>query len=269
MAATAKTIINNVAVEVGLASVNDPYGSVDQNFILLRTLLTSAGRELLRRRNWSQFTREGTITGTGTTVAFSPPSDFIRLVNDTGWNRTSQIPLSQPIQPDEWQAIKASGTVSTEDLFRYTGGKFQFITAPPLNTSIRYEYLSAWWVDLIDGLAFGTMTAPIASGNFVLLDEQTITRMLKLKFLLAKGLDPTAASIEYEIAYDQYAAADPMPTLFMPGSPLRPGQFQEGAAAIGSPGGIAVAGSIWTAPDGTQYELSVDNDGNLITTEVP
>jgi hypothetical protein len=218
MAATAKTIINNVAVECGLAAVNDPYGSGDQNFILLKTLLDTASQELLRMRDWSQFTREATVAGTGTDVAFSVPADFIRYIVSTGWNRTQLQPFSPPLNAQEWQQLKAEQAVSIPYTYwRFTGGRIEFLTAPALADDIRYEYLSSYWAATADGVGYGSKTTCSASTDYCLLDEPAITRFLKVKFLTAKGLEVGPAAIEFQMAYRQAAGGEPARVLSLPG----------------------------------------------------
>ncbi len=46
---TANEILNQVAAEIGLMPVADPYGSQDEAFIQMRYLLNTAGKELIRQ----------------------------------------------------------------------------------------------------------------------------------------------------------------------------------------------------------------------------
>lgn len=55
---TAGAIISDAAAELGLGTVSDAYGSTDANVIQLRSLLKSAGRDILRDRDWSSLLKE-------------------------------------------------------------------------------------------------------------------------------------------------------------------------------------------------------------------
>jgi hypothetical protein len=58
---TVANIVSDAAVELGLGSVSDVYGSTDSSIIQLRTLLKSAGRDLVLERDWTHLQAEALI----------------------------------------------------------------------------------------------------------------------------------------------------------------------------------------------------------------
>jgi len=146
---TAGEIVNDAATEIGLADKADPFNSTDANIIQMCRLLKSTGRELVQARNWTYLRREYTFTTVTGRANYTIPTDFLRMYDQSGWNRTNRLPLGGPLSPQEWQYLKARlvGVVFTV-LFRPMN---RLITLyPDTNTPggyvIAYEYGSTSWV---------------------------------------------------------------------------------------------------------------------------
>ena len=87
-------IINRVAVEIGLNKTTDPVASTDESFVQLRGLLDSAGQELVRLHQWQIMSGEFSFTTQdGDTGIYDLPDDFAYMVDQTGWDRSSNVPL--------------------------------------------------------------------------------------------------------------------------------------------------------------------------------
>ena len=146
---TAGDIVNDAAVEIGLADSADPFNSTDANVVQLCRLLKSAGRELVQARNWTYLRREFTFTTVTGQSVYPMPNDYLRMYDQSGWNRTNRLPLTGPLSPQEWQYLKARlvGVVFTV-LFRPMNR--QMVIYPDTNTPggyyIAYEYGSTSWV---------------------------------------------------------------------------------------------------------------------------
>jgi hypothetical protein len=213
---TAGQILNMAAIELGLAESADPYASTDASVVQLRTLLKSAGMEISQHRDWKVLEKEATITGDGTTTAFSLPADFLRMKDGTGWSRTATLPLSL-VGSQAWQALRArsvSGTVTVH--YRIQQGQMVFFEAPALAATLAYEYLSRYWV-ASDGSASSDAFFPSATGDKVLLEPLMVTRLVKAKWLQAKGFDSTGAFAEYQQALSDAGNLEPAATLSLNG----------------------------------------------------
>ena len=146
---TAANIINDAAVEIGLSAVTDPFTSQDANFAQLVKLLKSCGRELVQARNWTYLRKEYSFTTTTNKSIYPLPADFLRMYDQSGWNRTNRLPLGGPLSAQEWQYLKARlvGVVFTV-LFRPVNRTIQLYpdTSTPGGYVIAFEYGTSYWV---------------------------------------------------------------------------------------------------------------------------
>ena len=103
------TLINNVAVEVGLNASAAPLSSTDPNFVQMVVLANKLGKQLMRRCEWQLLNRTYTFqtvnTGPPTpdVTFYALPNDFNRMINQTAWNRTSRLPMAGPLTAQGWE----------------------------------------------------------------------------------------------------------------------------------------------------------------------
>jgi hypothetical protein len=208
---TAGEIINQVAAEVGLVPVSDPYIVSDPAFAQLQYLLNSCGQELVIASPWQKLTRKHTIiTGVSDPGDYPLPSDFSRMIDQTGWSPTNRLPLGGPLTPQDWAYITnanlAQQTIYVS--FRQDQGLIRVLPQPaPPNIEINFEYISRWWV------ANPSTTTPAkescsSSLDVVLYEPILIKKFLKLRFLQAKGFDTQAASQEFLSMFEGWTGAD-------------------------------------------------------------
>lgn len=210
---TAGNIIRDAGVELGLLSggyIDNPFDSTNENILLLVRLLKSVGQELVLEREWSWLYKEHIFSTADDVTTYALPADFRRMVNQTGWNRTTQFPLAGPLSPQEWQYTKGYGTnFSISILFRPWQQLFQINPSgdvPPGET-IAYEYISSYWVQPT-GEAEATLDAPADQEDTLLFPRLLLVRGLKLSFLRARGFDTTSAEADYQRTLDAESSAD-------------------------------------------------------------
>jgi hypothetical protein len=215
---SAQTLINNVAVEVGLNSSAAPLSSTDPNFVQLQVLANKLGKQLLRRNEWQLLNRTFTFTTVNTgpptpQVSFYPlPVDFNRIINQTAWNRTSRLPMAGPLTAQGWEWLV--GLVSNQYTiylgFRQWQGTFAVYPSPnPASQTIAFEYQSNAWVQPAGTNTTDQRQQTLQSpGDLVLFDEMMFQCGLKAAFLAAKGFDSTAAAQEFERAVDFAVGTD-------------------------------------------------------------
>lgn len=146
---TAGDVINEAAVEVGLSAVPDPYASLDPNFIQIRQLLKSLGREIVHTRQWNVLRRQWSFTTVAGQGVYPLPADYHNMIDQTWWNRTNRLPVGGPLSAQEWQYLKARMVgVVFNVLFRPMQGSLTLYpdTSTPAGFEIYYEYQSEWWV---------------------------------------------------------------------------------------------------------------------------
>lgn len=206
---TANQIIQDAAYELGLitADVADVFASTDQNIIQLRQMLTRIGRDLVKAKQWSHLQKEGTITTSDSDADYDLPNDFDRLIANTYWNRTDDVP-GVPVDGQVWQYFKAQSlTAAVTALFRIQDNEVQIIPTPSATESIAFEYISSYWVKE-SGQSAGNTTRADASTDTILFDPTLVMHALKLAFKRAKGLDSTAEQADYLSRLSAVAGGD-------------------------------------------------------------
>lgn len=217
---TAKEIINTAAVEVGLTAVEDPVGSSDPAFKQLTQLLTSCGRELVTKCEWQQLVREHAFTTT-TDTEYDLPEDFAYMIDQSGWELDSSNPLGGPLNSQLWTRVIGGGfSVTSVSLsFRIAQGQIWVFPQPPTaGLDVTFEYISLCWIwqGGDDTVRADNITM---NSDVVLFPNILISKMLKYRFLAAKGFDVREARQEYTEALDSWTSRDkPAPVLSLTGS---------------------------------------------------
>jgi hypothetical protein len=212
LTATANDILNRVAAEVGLATATDPWASGQQEFNQMAVLLNIAGEELSQLFQWEFLMKEHQIfTVPKDSGDYPLPDDFLYMINQTGWERSENVPLSGPLSPQEWQYLLGRDLVSETIYasFRIQQGEFTiFPQPPPTGLDIHFEYISRNWV-INSGYELGATQDRVKQGaDTPLFDRTLISRALKVKFLEAKGLDSTKAQADLNQTFDLLTSHD-------------------------------------------------------------
>jgi len=202
---TATDIINSVAAEIGVSPVADPYSSENQVFQQMKFLINSAGRELVRYYAWEKLTFEHQITTLETDTGDYPlPEDFSYMIDQTGWERSENVPLWGPLSAQDWQYLFGRDLVSHTIYasFRIEQGIFRiFPQPPPDGLDIHFEYISRNWVQAGD--AEDEFRSKTEKGSDIILYEPILmVKWLKAKYLEAKGFDSTSARNDFALEFD-------------------------------------------------------------------
>lgn len=203
--------MNRVAAEVGLDPVADPWSSSLQHFVQMRYLLQTAGEELTLAHPWEwQTANHSILTQALDTGTYPLPDDFLHMLDQTGWERSSNVPLFGPLSAQDWTYLLGRDLVSHTIYasFRIKEGEFAiFPSPPPAGLDINFEYQSKNWVS--DGLQTPTYSEKVSSGgDVVLFDRTLITRMVKLKWLESKGFDTTKPQEDFDIVFNFITGKD-------------------------------------------------------------
>lgn len=206
-AATANTLLNRVAAEVGLDTSVDPWADQAQHFDQMRYLLQTAGEELTLAHLWEwQVATHAILTGALDTGNYPLPDDFLQMIDQTGWERSENVPLFGPLSAQDWTYLLGRDLVSSTIYasFRLKGGEFSiFPQPPPQGLDVNFEYQSRNWVD------DGTLKDIIEAGSDVVLFDKTLaSRYLKVKWLEAKGFDTTKAQDDFNAVFGAITSKD-------------------------------------------------------------
>ena len=208
-------ILNQVAVEVGLTPVVDTFSSEDPAFQQLKFLLTTCVQELMEMYPWQILTRQFvlmTASAPGETGKYDLPADFAYMIDQTGWEQSQNVPLLGPLSPQEYTYLVgrdlAGSTIYAS--FRFNENQFWiFPTNPaPQDLEITFEYISR---NLIQKSGItpteytDTAEDPADIPVFV---PHLIKRLLKAKYLEAKGFDSQTALDSFWQAFYSWTGKD-------------------------------------------------------------
>lgn len=197
---TANDLINRAAVEVGLNADTDPVGSPDETYVQMQALLDSAGQELVNLFDWPILIREWAIdTSADPTGKYALPSDFDHMVNQTVWDTVNTVPVAGPLSPQQWTYLEGRNLVSQTIYasLREFENLLQLYPQPAPPTVITLEYISRNWV--AEQVANNPTSDSVGTGSdLVLYDPLLIVKMLKMKYLQAKGLPSQDAAMEFD-----------------------------------------------------------------------
>jgi hypothetical protein len=254
-------IISAVGLELSLGNVTTPLASTDPNWMQLVRLSVEVGQSFMRQYDWSMMqTRYNFSTGTPGAASnpadfyyLALPDDFLRLLPQTAWNYSSQLPFAGPISPQvkTWLSGRVGNSVTLFLGFAAQGGDFAiWPNPPPANQTLFFEYLSRNWMQnstnypaalgpsttgrYVPGfqLAGGGQTAfPYFSNtsDLVLFDPVLFSRALKLRFLSEKGFDTTAAQADFDATWDAVVGPEASAAkLNMNGSAGNPFRYLDG-----------------------------------------
>jgi hypothetical protein len=207
---TAANVINDALLELGLASapLADPFTSTDPNVIAMCAHLKALGRELARRRHWEQLQRVHTFDTEDGLTSYALPADYLAMVPQTHWNRSTKQPLGGPVGPREWQVLQSSAGASTITYTFRVQQNYLYLHPTPTGVSaIAYEYRTSYWVSE-SAASEPTSDTPDEGADVVYFDGHLLSRGLKWKWRTAKRMEATAELNEYLEALAQAEGLD-------------------------------------------------------------
>lgn len=152
-----------------------------------------------------------TWTNTGFANSYPLPAGFSNMLDQTGWNRTTRLPLGNPLNAQQWQYLKGrqQGVVFNV-LFRPDDDTIRLYpdTDPAGLQTIAFEYISRFWVSTVGSQEVTNADAPTKQSDIIFFDPLLATRRLKLDWLQAKGFAAQAAMDDYETVLEQVMNAD-------------------------------------------------------------
>ncbi len=208
---TINDIVNQVAVETGIPKQADVFGGTDPATAQLIALANSCGYELLQDEAWEGLVREHLFTTQqGDDGKYELPADYAYIINQTAWDRTNNVVLGGPLSAQEWQYLEGRDLVSSTiyATFREVENQFWLFPQPPVvGIDIAYEYISRNWVQ-VSGVAGDFADVLVNSADVVLFEPHLFERLLKLRFLEARGFDTSMAAGQYAKSLSSWQGKD-------------------------------------------------------------
>lgn len=206
---TILSVIQTFCQRTGLPKPSFVASSADAQIIQLLALANEVCEDLCDRFAWQELVKETTFVttvgedqGAITTIA---PGGFLRILQETIYNRTLRLPLYGPLPPDKWQAIKALPTSGPFYRYRIRGGKLLFNPSAAAGQTCAFEYVSSWIVNSAGGQG---QPAFLADTDTFVLDERLLQAGLRWKWKAEKGLDYAEEFRRYEVMVNNMAGVD-------------------------------------------------------------
>jgi hypothetical protein len=223
-------LVRQMAFEVGIAAPIQVTTSQDPQIQQIYAILSRFGRDLSRDYVWNELDKEYLLSTVNGQANYNLPTDWLRQIENTEWDRTNRWPLNGPKSPQEWQNFKSGIVYAGPRLrFRIAGGQIQLNPTPTSVATLSMEYVSSYWVRDSVGTPKATFTADTDTTVF---DESLMVEGLKLRWNKAKGF-----------AYDDKAYND----LLMKCQ----GQNKSAPTLLLSQGGGSILLSTANIPDGS------------------
>lgn len=130
-------------------------------------------------------------------VQYPLPSDWLKQMPTTEWDRSNRWPLLGPASAQDWQSFKSGIVYAGPRLrFRIQGNQFTVNPPPAANLNLAFEYISNGWVVDAGGTVY--KSAFTADTDTFLFDDSLMLAGLKVRWLQTKGFDYSYALVEYE-----------------------------------------------------------------------
>jgi hypothetical protein len=224
MALSLLQTVTRACDELGIArpgSVGVFASSVPQDRQMLG-LFNAAGQDLVSSHQWSTLIATASVTLATSSATYSLPSNFDRLIEDTGWDHTNNFAMYGNISPQRHQYWMSSGVVTpfTRKEYRFTlqPGSSTFLVHPTPPTAadvLKFLYVKNTWVSSSGGTPLAQFAA---DGDTTVFNDNLMVKELKWRWKAAKGLDASALFGECQQLKDRLMAADiASPTLNMGG----------------------------------------------------
>lgn len=230
--ATLLSIVQEFCARSGLTPPSRVIGANDDLLTQLVGLANEICEDLVRRRQWTTLVTQtvfnsiaGEDQGSMDTLA---PNGFLKVINDTIYDRTRRLPVFGPRNAQEWQAIKA--LPMSGPFYEYRIRNNRLLIDPDMEAGhvMAFEYASK------NAVLDNSLATPFGKAYFTrdddtfLLDEALLIKGIRWRWKEEKGLPYAESFRAYEAAVVEAAGGDgSKPTLSMDEAfaPIRPGIF--------------------------------------------
>ena len=201
------TICQDAALELSLVEPTSVVSTTDDTAKKLARHLSKVCLALANRYDWQVLRRQQTfVTSSGDEQTGAIPSDFLRFVQSTMYNRTQRRPVLGPMTPAEWQSYKAA-TVNPVDPTFYQRGNAIVITPPSTEgETVAYEYITKAIGTTADGATQRERFA--LDSDLPYFNEEALTLGVVASYRQAERLDYAEEFRQFELAVAEMIKQD-------------------------------------------------------------
>jgi len=217
--------VQQACAQLGLPIPSGVYDSQDDTAKLMGASANLAGILLTDNFLWQDLQDTLVINGDGFATEFPLPEDFSSIVDNTGWSNAIRRPVIV-LNPQQWAAISSwlSQSFYINPACRIFQNKLQFMSPPPANANIKFQYRKCNWV--IDGMDAAVSKSILTKNSDIpRFDWLMMTLAIKVKWLEQKRMDTSAAQSDLNDRYLQLTQRDEVAATLSLSGP-QPGSFR-------------------------------------------
>jgi hypothetical protein len=182
------------------------FGTSTRELLELTQIVQQAADEIALAHEWSELDVLETMTGDGSTTAFTLPSDYRRMLTDTQvWSSVQNTPLPLIKNRNTWLGEIIRGDVPIVARCIIYGGQFRFNPAPASGELVKYWYQSSEIVTAADASTKAELTLDT---DIFRLDETLLKLGIIWKWRHMKGLPYAEHLNNYERRLSKLIAPD-------------------------------------------------------------
>lgn len=192
-------ICQEAADLIAVQRPEDLFSGTSQQEAVFLSVAKDTLDSLLRYGDWQELTKEGCLT-TVENVSNYPIydfcPDFYSLLNNTVYIKNSAEKIVGAITPDEWMKEKYFSCSSLNLKFKIQNGMFKFLSKPPANLRIVFQYRSANVVyDALCG--YEEKTTLTKNTDVPIFDEFLVKKGIIWRWYRRNGMDYSDEYLEY------------------------------------------------------------------------
>jgi hypothetical protein len=214
--------VKQLSMMVGMPKPTDPAGSEDPAVQQMISAVNQAGADMMNLYDWQNLCKRGELlieadTEGQTEKSFDLPPDFWSFIDQTQWNKDTQLPAIGPISPQSWMQLQVRNPkVVMTFLWQIREGKLwiQSPPAPGKGQSFVFMYITRGWVrDADNADLYKNMASK--NGDEILFDDYLIVLLARVKWQNMKGFDSTASLADFRLNYENRKGRKGAPVLSM------------------------------------------------------
>lgn len=197
-----KSILEICQDVANMACVQPPvslFGASSQNEQIFLSVAKDALDGLLRYGDWQELTKDGelrTIEGKSDYFIGDFCPDFYQLLNNTVYIKDAADKVIGAVTPEQWQRDKYFHDAAGDIKFKIQNSMFRFLTPPPGNIKIVFQYRSA--VIAYDNGMFTEKTKLTADNDIPVFDEYLVKLAVRWRLQARNGQDYQEEFNEYQ-----------------------------------------------------------------------
>jgi hypothetical protein len=217
-------MVTSVARRLSLPVSTVVVTATDPTTTNLYNIANEEGAELASSAPWQMLRKEWTFTTVATESqgTSSLPTDLGFYCQETAWNRTRRQQLIGPLDPMEWQRLKAMTVSPAIDTMTIRGSVMLIMPVPAAGQTIAYEYISDKWCQNAAGST--TYNAWSADTDTGILSERVMGLGIIWRYKKGRGMS-------WDVEYQQYEE-----------------QKADAIASSTMRGIVAMGGGVWRIP---------------------